>query len=157
MTLTTAQLEQFAMQLAASPHRWQHLVPYDDARAYAQVWDADDVNAWVIRWSEGHDTGFHDHDESAAAILVLEGQIREERLRLSAPPDTRTMKTGHMFVVPPTAIHRVRHAGSVPAITIHVYSPPLRRTGAYRVGPDGGLERVSQPYERELRAELTLS
>jgi hypothetical protein len=62
-----------------------------------------------------------------------------------------------MFVVPPTAIHRVRHAGSAPAVTIHAYSPPLRRTGAYRVGPDGGLERVSQPYERELQAELTLS
>ena len=51
------------------------------------------------------------------------------------------------------AIHRVLHAGTGPAVTIHAYSPPLRRTGAYRVGADGTLERESQPFEVELRGE----
>ena len=51
------------------------------------------------------------------------------------------------------AIHRVLHAGDGPAVTIHAYSPPLRRTGAYRIGPDGVLERESQSFEVELRAE----
>jgi hypothetical protein len=37
-------------------------------------------------------------------------------------------------------------------VTIHAYSPPLTRTGAYWVGPAGELQRVSQSVEQELRA-----
>ena len=67
------------------------------------------------------------------------------------------MGPGETFFVAPTAIHRVLHAGDGPAVTIHAYSPPLTRTGAYRLGPDGALERAAQPFEQELRAELALT
>jgi mannose-6-phosphate isomerase-like protein (cupin superfamily) len=158
MSLTIDELERFAADLAGAPDLWQHLVRRGSyARVCEQIWDDEDVNAWVICWSEDHDTGFHDHDDSAAAILVIEGHIREERLRLNAPPDTRVIGPGRMFFVPPTAIHRVLHSGAVPAVTIHAYSPPLRRTGAYRIGPRGELRRAAQSYEQELRAEPALS
>ena len=49
------------------------------------------------------------------------------------------------------------HAGDVPAVTIHAYSPPLARTGAYRIGPDGELERELLSSEDELRAAPALS
>ena len=57
----------------------------DDVRVYAQIWDDDEVNAWVICWSEDQDTGFHDHDDSAAAISVVSGRVREDRLTLGGP------------------------------------------------------------------------
>ena len=60
---------------------------------------------------------------------------------------------GRTFTLPPTAIHRVLHAATGPAVTIHAYSPPLTRMGAYSVGPGGELERISQSYADELRAE----
>ena len=158
MSLSIAELERFVAQLAATPERWQHLVKHrGDARVYEQIWDQEDVNAWVICWSEDQDTGFHDHDDSAAAILVIEGHVREERLRLGTRPDARVIGPGRTFFVPPSAIHRVLHAGSMPAVTIHAYSPPLRRTGAYRIGPRGELQRAAQSYEQELRAEPALS
>ena len=56
--------------------------------------------------------------------------------------------------MPASAIHRVRHAGTAPAISIHAYSPPLVRVGAYRVHGNGELERLAQSWEDELRAEL---
>jgi hypothetical protein len=37
-------------------------------------------------------------------------------------------------------------------VTIHAYSPPLWRMGAYEVLPDGGLRRHSMSYAEELRA-----
>jgi mannose-6-phosphate isomerase-like protein (cupin superfamily) len=155
-TLSREELEQFATSLAARPERWAHLVDHSsDARVYHQVWDAEDVNAWVICWSQDQDTGFHDHDNSAGTIFVIEGDVREERLRLGETPEARVLSSGERLFVPATAIHRVLHTGSAPAVTIHAYSPPLRRTGSYRTGPRGGLERVAQPYEQELRAELT--
>ena len=61
------------------------------------------------------------------------------------------------FTVPPAAIHRVLHAGDRPAVTIHAYSPPLTRTGAYRVTPDGALEREALSFEEELRGEPAYS
>ena len=143
--------------LAASPDRWRHLVRHaTDARVYEQVWDDEDVNAWVICWSEDQDTGFHDHDESAAAIAVISGHVREDRLRLDDSPRSRVLGPGSVFTVPAVAIHRVLHAGDAPAVTIHAYSPPLSRTGAYRTGPDGELERELLSYEEELRAEPAL-
>jgi quercetin dioxygenase-like cupin family protein len=154
MSLSVPQLRRFAGGLAAAPEHWRHLVRHaDDMRVYEQIWDDVDVNAWLICWSEDQDTGFHDHDESAAAITVVSGKVREDRLTLAGPPRSREVGAGETFTVPPVAIHRVLHAGSGPAVTIHAYSPPLRRTGAYRIGSDGELERESQPFEVELRGE----
>ena len=158
MTLTVDQLQRFAAGLAAAPERWRHLVHHtDDARVYEQIWDDDDVNAWVICWSEDQDTGFHDHDISAAAITVVSGRVREDRLTLGGEPRSRELSAGETFTVPPVAIHRVLHAGDRPAVTVHAYSPPLRRTGAYRLGVNGELERESLDYEAELRAEPALA
>ena len=154
MSLSSSKLRAFATGLAGEPERWAHLL--DDrggTRAYELIWTDDEVNAWAIRWSEDADTGFHDHDESAAGIAVIRGRVREDRLTLGGPPNSREFGAGDAFVVEPVAIHRVLHAGEGPAVTIHAYSPPLRRTGAYRVGTGGVLERESQPFDTELRVD----
>lgn len=158
MSLTLEELEQFVQSLAATPERWSHFVRHNcEERVYEQIWDDADVNAWVICWSEDQDTGFHDHDESGAALAVISGRVREDRLTIGQPPRSREAGPGETLTVPPVAIHRVLHAGDGPAVTIHAYSPPLNRTGAYRISPGGELERESLPYEAELRAEPALS
>jgi mannose-6-phosphate isomerase-like protein (cupin superfamily) len=153
MSLTGAALERFVARLAITPELWRHAVRHaSDVRVYEQIWNDEDVNAWVICWSEDQDTGFHDHDDSSAAIAVIEGQVREDRLRLGDAPRSQTFGPGSIFTVPAVAIHRVLHAGDVPAVTLHAYSPPLDRTGAYRIAPDGELERELLSSEEELRA-----
>jgi len=154
VSLSHEQLERFAAELAASPERWQHLVGESTGtRSYELVWSDEEVNAWAICWHQDNDTGWHDHDESAGGIAVISGHVREERLVLGAGPRVRRVGPGETFIVPSTAIHRVLHDGGEPAVTIHAYSPPLRRMGAYRVGPDGELERESVPSEIELQAQ----
>ncbi len=157
MSVAPTRLERFVAELAASPRRWRHAITdASDGRAYEQVWDDEDVNAWLICWSADQDTGFHDHDESAAAIAVISGQVREDRLRLGQPHRSRTFGPGAIFTVPAVAIHRVLHAGDAPAVTLHAYSPPLVRTGAYAIGAEGELERTPLPYEAELRATAAI-
>jgi hypothetical protein len=51
----------------------------------------------------------------------------------------------------------VLHTGVAPTVTIHAYSPPLLRTGAYRVSRDGELRREVLSVDEELRAEPALS
>jgi hypothetical protein len=158
MSLPPELLHQFVDQLVATPELWREHIRHDsDARVYAEIWSDEEVNAWLICWSEDQDTGFHDHDQSGAAIAVIDGHVREDRLRLAAEPVTRVIGPGKTFFVAPTAIHRVLHAGGRPAVTIHAYSPPLTRTGAYRSGPGGELEREALSYQEELRAEPALS
>ena len=41
--------------------------------------------------------------------------------------------------------------GGDPAVTLHVYSPPLDRMGAYVIGDDGVLARHSVSSTEELR------
>jgi len=157
MSLAPAQLERFVAQLAAEPARWRHLIRHErDMRVYEQIFGDERVNAWLICWSGGQDTGFHDHDESAGAIAVLQGRVRDERLAIGSPPITREFAAGQRFRLPPNAIHRVVHEGPEPAITLHAYSPPLIRMGAYRIGPQGELEREALTCEQELRAERRL-
>jgi quercetin dioxygenase-like cupin family protein len=158
VSLTEPELREFVERLASDRSLWERHVRHDaERRVYELIWDDEDVNAWLICWSEDQDTGFHDHDESAAAITVLSGLVREDRLRIAGPPSSRLVGAGETLELPPTAIHRVLHAGERPAVTIHAYSPPLVRTGAYRLGPDGELERVAQSFEEELRVEAALA
>jgi predicted metal-dependent enzyme (double-stranded beta helix superfamily) len=141
-----------ARAYAGRPELWEHLVRHDpDQRTFELLRDDDEVTAWVICWSEDHDTGFHDHDVSCGAVAVVQGQVVEERLRLNAPPSERVAAAGDDFAFRPDDIHRVRHAGGPPAVTIHVYSPPLRRQGAYLVEPDGTLRRFVLSEAEELR------
>jgi hypothetical protein len=150
--LSGAELRDLVEELRADPARWRHLVRHEsDHRVYVPLRTDEQVVAWVICWSEEQDTGFHDHDGSAAAIAVVEGEIREERLAIGGPPVAATYGPGESFERGPSAIHRVLHAGDVPAVTIHAYSPPLRRMGVYVIADDGTLLREPVDDDEELR------
>ena len=101
---------------------------------------------------EDHDTGFHDHDLSSGAVAVVGGTVREERLTMDGHSREVVVRAPGTFHFSSSDIHRVRHAGTGPAVTIHVYSPPPLRMGAYVVGTDGVLARHPMSYEQELRA-----
>ena len=139
-------------RLAARPEAWRHLVSHRaDARTYEQLHRDDHVAVWLICWMNDHDTGFHDHDLSAGALSVVRGAVREERLVLGGEPAARTLTAGQSLTFAASDIHRVSHAGAEPAVTLHAYSPPLWRMGAYEVSPDGTLRRHSMSYAEELR------
>jgi hypothetical protein len=120
-------------------------------RTYRELFCDEHLGAWVIRWGEAADTGFHDHDVSAGAVYVLEGQVREERLALGGKPRVRTFEEGESFAFEASDIHRVSHAGRVPALTVHLYSPPLSQMGAYLIEKTGVLRRMTITHEEELR------
>ena len=150
--MTTAELRELVDELAATPDVWRPLVRHEhDRRTYELLLHDDDVMAWVICWMDDHDTGFHDHDVSSGAVHVVQGRIREERLRLGREPLARTFEPGATFDFSSSDIHRVAHAGGGPAVTLHAYSPPLWRMGAYELDDDGGLRRHSLSYAEELR------
>jgi Cysteine dioxygenase type I len=150
--VNTQELIEFVNGLASRPEGWRHLVEHDRAaRTYSELLRDDNVAAWLICWMDEQDTGFHDHDVSAGAVAVVSGSVREDRLVLGAAPTTRVLGPGDAFSFESSDIHRVSHAGAEPAVTIHAYSPPLWRMGAYEIQSEGQLLRHSISYAEELR------
>ncbi len=150
--LSGPELEDFVSALADRPELWIDMVKHDSTqRVYEELLSDEHLTAWLICWMDDHDTGFHDHDVSAGAVAVVSGAVCEERLAIDGPPRKRTCRVGESFHFAPADIHRVCHAGADPAVTLHVYSPPLLRMGAYEIGADGVLARHPMSYQQELR------
>jgi hypothetical protein len=150
--LSRAELREAVLRLAGEPQRWAHLVRHRPGeRTYVCLVRDERMEAWLICWMRDGDTGFHDHDLSAGAVAVVRGQVREDRLVLGSSPRVRTLGAGEVFDFAAADIHRVRHVGDAPAVTLHVYSPPLWRMGMYELDPGGLLRRHSISSAEELR------
>ena len=151
MSLEIPALRAVVAGLAADRTRWADRVRHDpQQRVFERILDEPEMEAWLICWMPGHDTGFHDHDLSSGAVTVVAGAVREERLGL-AHTTSRVYLPGETFDFTASEIHRVTHEGAAGAVTLHAYSPRLRRMGAYAVTREGALQRHPLGYGEELR------
>lgn len=149
--LTTDELADLAADLASQSGLWAPYVRHDpQQRIFHKVLATPHVTAWLICWMPGHDTGFHDHDGSGGAVAVISGAVREERLRLGGPPASTVAGPGERLRFGPADIHRVMHHGTEPAVTLHAYSPVLRRMGQYTFDDEGRLLRHALDEDEEL-------
>jgi predicted metal-dependent enzyme (double-stranded beta helix superfamily) len=150
--LDVGELRDLVGRIAADPGQWRPLVHGDTPeRHFEQLWRDDHVDIWVITWASGNDTGFHDHDVSRGAVAVVEGEIIEERLVVGGAPRQLRHRAGETFDFDASHVHRMRHEAATLAVSIHAYSPPLWRMGAYEVAADGTLRRRSISSAEELR------
>ena len=145
-------LRDLVARIAAAPEQWRGLVRHGTPeRHFEQLWRDDHVDVWVITWTSGNDTGFHDHDVSSGAVAVAEGELTEERLVVGGAPLRVHHAAGTTFDFDASHVHRMCLDSGGPAVSIHAYSPPLWRMGTYTVAPDGTLRRESVSYAEELR------
>lgn len=103
------------------------------------LWRDAASEAWLNTWWEPRDTGFHDHDGSCIGVYVIAGRAENEALTIGGPRAVRCYGPGESFSFPGTGSHRMDHDAG--AITIHVYSPPIRAIGCYEL-VDGELRRT---------------
>jgi len=149
--LTQPELEAFVRELMSRPKDWQHLVHHDpEQRHFVLLLRDEHVAVYLICWMDDQDTGFHDHDLSSGAVGVVAGAVNEQRLLFGGTAGS-IVHSGEVFTFRASDIHRVLHAGEEPAVTLHAYSPPLWRMGAYEFLETGEIRRHSQSYAEELR------
>jgi len=150
-SLDQSELRQVVDQLAAEPWLWEAGVLFAQGeRHYESLYRDEHIDVWVLTWVKDNDTGWHDHDTSSGAVHVVRGVIAESNPRFGGDHLVSEMPEGTTFSFGPDHIHRLSTVrdGSV---TIHAYSPPLWRLGAYATGRDGTLRRESISYAEELR------
>jgi hypothetical protein len=112
--------------------------------SFTLLWRTAHSEAWLNTWWEERDTGYHDHAGSCVGVHVLEGTVRNEALLIGGPRRIREYVAGESFSFPGSGIHRMEHERG--AVTIHVYSPPIREIGHYDV-VDGELRREPGPSD----------
>jgi hypothetical protein len=113
------------------------------------------------RATNQQDTGFHDHDVSSGAVHVCAGELLEVRLEYDGRKLCRRTvlhPQGSSFDFDASHVHSLGHPlGKAPAVSIHAYSPPLRRMGYYNTGDDGLLRRHWVTYAEETRPDPALA
>jgi hypothetical protein len=149
--LDRRELACLANSIASQPELWgQHVTFSEAGRHYACIHRDDHVDVWLLCWTYGSDTGWHDHDGSAGAVRVVSGALTESNPRIGGAHATVTVPGGTSFSFGPDHIHRLTGAAER-SVSVHAYSPPLRRMGQYSIDDQGVMRRVPMGYADELR------
>jgi cysteine dioxygenase len=92
-------------------------------------------------WHSGDRTPIHDHRGVSCAFKVIEGEGTEIRFKetpcgLICPTTSVTMPTGYICAADDADIHQVANmqAKGTDLITLHIYSPPIRKMHTYDWG-----------------------
>jgi hypothetical protein len=131
-----------------------HALERSGPGSFERLWHNQHSEAWLNTWWEERDTGFHDHGGSCVGVHVLEGRARNEALVVRGPRHVSEHRAGDSFSFPGTGIHRMEHDPG--AVTIHVYSPPIRTIGHYEI-VDGELRRHPGPPDEGSPPSPTLT
>ena len=149
--LDQRELAELVENLAARPESWGDQVTHAGGRRhFASIYRDEHVDIWLICWSPGNDTGWHDHDVSSGAVRVIRGALMESNLRIGGGPTQKVVTEGRSLRFGPDHIHRLTGEAEQ-TISLHAYSPPLWRLGQYTIDDAGVMRRVSVCYADELR------
>ena len=125
------------VDLDAPERQWRRL----DATAHLAI--------WLIAWPARSTTGWHDHDVSEGAFLTVRGTLTETAWSGGAFHD-RDLAAGEGRSFGANHVHEVSNLGSLPALSVHVYSPALTRLTRYAVVDDRlertGVERAGESW-----------
>lgn len=104
------------------------VIPDGDTRRWGLAYATDDVEVWVIAWPPGTGLGMHDHDDSTAAVRVIDGRLRERYVTADGDVALRWLG-GRTTVLPGDHVHEVINTETVEAVSIHAYSPRVAEMG----------------------------
>jgi quercetin dioxygenase-like cupin family protein len=125
--LAMPQLADLARTIADRPEEWVHRVRLSvDGRWYERLRADDEHEIWLIAWLPGQSTGFHDHGGSSGAFAVALGALEEHDTA-----GARALNPGDLTGFGPHYVHDVRNNSDAPAVSVHVYSPPLDTMNRY--------------------------
>lgn len=125
------------VDLDAEERQWRRL----DATTHLEI--------WLLSWPSGARSGWHDHHASEGAFVTVRGALTETTWSADAVHH-RDLDEGEGRSFGRRHIHDVANIGSLPALSVHVYSPALTRMTRYAVVGDRlehtGVERAGEDW-----------
>ena len=160
--LSRAELAALTQRYAEEVREGRYEVHADpDERWHVRLHCDDEVDVWLISWTESQSTELHDHGGSGGAFTVVEGTLTESvwsgsveagRLRDLERGTGETVTFGEHYV------HDVSNRAVPVAVSVHAHSPPLSLMDFYHV-EEGPVERARIELDRrpgERHADLPL-
>jgi cysteine dioxygenase len=126
--LTQASAASLERPLVSRPDGYTRTCAYDDER----------FEVLLLNWAQGAVSSIHDHGGQHCWLVVLQGELRiDDYVRVDAcdvpgyavvePRGSRTLAAGALDLRSgPLDLHRVAQTGVAAAVSLHVYSRPLR-------------------------------
>ena len=110
-------------------------------RWHERIHQDENVDVWLITWTTEQGTELHDHGGSSGAFTVVDGSVTEYvwsgGIQDAPGALTNNMRDKDSTVVfGPHYVHDVRNHANAPAVSVHAYSPPLRKMNYYDVADD---------------------
>lgn len=135
-----AELLAIAEGLTRSARTWPGM-----RRPRRRCWDlmvaSDAFEAWVIGWPPGGAIEFHDHGDSAGAVVVASGELTETTVTDGShgiETEARVLPESASTAFGTAYVHDVVNLGTAPAVSVHVYAPRLTTMTYYEI-TDGRL------------------
>lgn len=100
-------------------------------RWWARLGLTEGVELWLLSWLPGQGTEPHDHGGASGSFTVLTGTLHEDYRYPSGPIRSASRPVGAAIGFGSGRAHQVRNVGSLPAASVHAYSPPLIPTREY--------------------------
>jgi quercetin dioxygenase-like cupin family protein len=139
--LPASALVDIASGLARTADVWRGRLAADPTqRTGFRLIATPEYDVWLLHWPPGTSVAPHDHGPSAGVFAVAAGELYEVRWYGETRCRRRVLR-GESVTVPRGVVHDVL-AGDGPALSVHVYSPPLTSMSYY--DDDGGRSRVDR-------------
>jgi hypothetical protein len=98
-------------------------------RSWRLIAQTGDFDAWLIAWAGGAVADLHDHGGSRGAFHVIGGSLVEtipwRDAQGSVTLARKEVSSGTTLAFGAGHVHDVRNDAAAPALSLHVYSPPL--------------------------------
>ena len=128
---------------------------------------SDFVEFIVLCWNPQQESRVHDHDGSDCLMVVLQGEVVEKRFTITDETEvvgekrkssivspalqpslitTLTVGGGAVHISDKKAYHSVGNYSTSPAVTLHIYSPPIRRVKLFDIETKEVSERTPGFY-----------
>lgn len=89
------------------------------------VFKTNNLEILLVCWLPGQGAEAHEHGQSDAITLVLEGEMSYTTFHPEGSIVSGTLRTGDIEHIPPGVKHRVMNNSNEKLVTLHIYSPPL--------------------------------
>ena len=148
--LCPAELEIVALAVAKRPELFEDLIATNGKSSWwLLLHRAANFEVKVLTWDCDVASDWHDHGGSSGAIAVTQGALYERhRAADHVNVIARCYGTGQYTSFGPDYVHDVVLQSDEPAVSIHVYSPPLSGLTFYDETPYGFVAREVVPEER---------
>jgi predicted metal-dependent enzyme (double-stranded beta helix superfamily) len=96
-------------------------------RNYAQLLATAEYEVWLIAWGATGALDLHDHGGSVGIVRVVQGALVESYSDLVErhPLRSSIISAGQSVELSATRVHEIWNPGPAPALSLHLYSPPL--------------------------------